>query len=155
MALRTVFALLATASLAAACGGGAGAPGQNTAPGAAQDAPPAARPALARAPKRPGEILIRGDASPRSHGPFILRGRYTARFEQTAPEDPKLDFTRQTAFVAVLDRQAQAEGGDTVRLFRAAARTGRREITARGRFYIDVSFGDYPYAVRLTPVGPR
>jgi len=153
MVLRTLIALLATASLAAACGGGA--PGRNTAPGAAQDAPRAARPALARAPKRPGEILVQGDVSPGSHGPFTLRGRYTARFEQIAPEDPNLDFSGQTAFVAVLDRQAQVEGRDTVRLFRAAARTGRREITARGRFFIDVNFGDFPYAIRLTPAGRR
>jgi len=153
MVLRTLIALLATASLAAACGGGE--PGRNTVPGAAQDAPRAARPALARAPKRAGEILVQGDVSPGSHGPFTLRGRYTARFEQIAPEDPNLDFSGQTAFVAVLDRQAQVEGRDTVRLFRAAARTGRREITARGRFFIDVNFGDFPYAIRLTPAGRR
>jgi hypothetical protein len=42
-----------------------------------------------------------------------------------------------------------------VRLFRAAARTGRREVTLRGRYFIDVSFGDFPYAIRLTPVGRR
>jgi hypothetical protein len=155
MARRTVIALLATASLAAACGGRAGAPGQNTAPGAAQDAAPTARPALARAPKRPGEILVQGDLSPGTHGPFTLRGRYVVRFEQIAPEDPELDFKGQTAFVAALDRRSQVEDGDTIRLFRAAARTGRTEITARGRFFIDVSFGDYPYAIRLTPAGQR
>jgi hypothetical protein len=155
MALRTVIALLATASLATACGGGAGAPGQNTAPGAAGDAAPAARPALARAPKSPGEILVRGDLSPGSHGPFTLRGQYTVRFEQIAPEDPKLDFRTQTAFVAVLDRRAQVRDGETIRLFRTAARTGRNEITARGRFFIDVTFGDFPYAIRLTPTGRR
>ena len=155
MALRTLVVLLATAALATACAGGAGAPGQNTAPGAGNDAPPAARPALARAPKRPGEIVVQGDASPRSHGPFTLRGRYIVRFEQIAPEDPKLDFTTQTAFVAVLDRRAQVEGGDTIRLFRSAARTGRGAITARGRYFIDVSFGDFPYAIRLTPADRR
>src|SRR4051794_34164105 len=103
MALRTALALLATAVLATACGGGsAGAPGRNTAGGATGVAPPAARPVLARAPKRPGEILVLGDASPGSHGPFTLRGRYVVRFEQIAPEDPELDFKAQTAFVAVL-----------------------------------------------------
>ena len=149
MVLRTLIALLATASLAAACGGGE--PGRNTAPGAAQDAPRAARPALARAPKRPGEILVQGDVSPGSHGPFTLRGRYTARFEQIAPEDPSLDFGTQTAFVATLDRRPQQEGAGTIRLFRDAARTGRKVITAKGRYYVDVSFGDFPYAVRFTP----
>ena len=155
MALRTVIALLATASLASACGGRAGAPGQNPAPGAAQDAPPAARPALARAAKRPGEILVRGDVSPGTHGPFTLSGRYIARFEQIAPEDPNLDFTTQTSFVAVLDRRSQVEDSGTIRLFREAARTGRKVVTARGRYFIDVSFGDFPYALRLTPAGRR
>ena len=42
-----------------------------------------------------------------------------------------------------------------MRLFRAAARTGRRTVTLHGRFYLDVSFGDFPYAIRLTPVGRR
>jgi len=156
MARRTVITLLlATALITSACGGGAGAPGRNTVAGAAGDAPPNARPALARAPERPGEILVQGDLSPGSHGPFTLRGRYTARFEQIAPEDPNVDFKGQTAFVAALDRRAQVEDAGTVRLFRAAARTGRREITARGRYFIDVSFGDYPYALRLTPAGQR
>jgi hypothetical protein len=156
MARRTVIALLlATALLASACGGDAGAPGRNTVAGAAGDAPPKARPALARAPKQPGEILVQGDVSPGSHGPFALDGRYTARFEQIAPENPTQDFTTQTAFVAVLDKRSQVEDGTTIRMFRAAARTGRKEITARGRYFIDVSFGDYPYAVRLTPAGQR
>ena len=74
------------------------------------------------------------------------------RFEQIAPEDPGLDFTTQTAFVAALDHRAEQDGPGSVRLFRAAARTGRRTVTASGRFFVDVSFGDYPYAIRLTPV---
>jgi hypothetical protein len=115
----------------------------------------AAHPALARAPKRPGEVLVQNEASPASHGPFALNGRYLARFEQIAPEDPRLDFTRQTAFVATLDRRPEQEGAGSVRLFRAAARTGRRTVRLRGRWYLDVSFGDFPYAIRLTPVGRR
>jgi len=80
-----------------------------------------------------------------------LDGRYTVRFEQIAPEDPTLDFANQTAFVAVLDRKAQQEGGGTIRLFRDAARNGGKVITAKGRYYVDVSFGDFPYAIRFTP----
>jgi hypothetical protein len=39
-----------------------------------------------------------------------------------------------------------------VPLFREAARTGRHEVRLRGRYTLDVSFGDYPYAIRITPV---
>jgi hypothetical protein len=139
--------LLLVAVAASACGGGGRAPGA-----AAGPAPPPARPALARTPARPGEVLVRGDASPASHGPFDLRGRYVVRFEQIAPEDPELDFATQTAFVASLDRRAEVEDGSSVRLFRLAARTGRRRVSLHGRYFLDVSFGDFPYAIRLTPV---
>jgi hypothetical protein len=142
--------LVAAAASAAACGGGA-----STGARSSTAAPPPARLALASGPKRPGEILVRADASPQSHGPFALDGRYVARFEQIAPEDPELDFATQTAFVAALDRKPQHEGAGSVRLFRTAARTGRRTVTLRGRFYLDVAFGDFPYAIRLTPVGRR
>jgi hypothetical protein len=149
-----ILLLVAAGCGATACGGG-GASSGSARSGTAAPAPRAARPALARAPKRPGEVLVRAEASPASHGPFALNGRYVARFEQIAPEDPKLDFTAQTAFVATLDRRPEQEGADSVRLFRAAARTGRRTVTLRGRWYLDVSFGDFPYAIRLTPVGRR
>jgi len=142
--------LVAALAGAAACGGGSTAGG-----GSSAAAPPPARLALAAAPKRPGEVLVRGEASPASHGPFALHGRYVVRFEQGAPEDPELDFRGQTAFVVTADRKPQQEGAGTVRLFRAAARTGRRTVTLRGRLYIDVAFGDFPYAIRLTPVGRR
>jgi hypothetical protein len=144
--LAALLVLVASAAAAAACGGaGAGGAG-------AAGTPPKARPALARTPARPGEILVGGEASPAAHGPFALRGRYTVRFEQIAPEDPELDFATQTAFVATLDRRAEIQDGASIRLFRAAARTGRREVTLHGRYFLDVSFGDFPYAIRLTPV---
>ena len=147
----TAIVLLVAASCGAtACGDGASSGGARL--GAGAPAQRAARPALARAPKRAGEILVQAQASPASHGPFALDGRYVARFEQIAPEDPKLDFTTQTAFVAMFDRHAQQERPGSVRLFRTAARTGRRTVTLHGRWYLDVSFGDFPYAVRLTPV---
>ena len=127
---RTVSPCCRGALVATACGGGddvAGAPRRRP------RATPRRRraPALAEAPKRPGEILVQGEASPASHGPFALDGRYIARFEQIAPEDPNLDFAGQTAFVAVArphsrSRRAPARS----RLFRAAARTGRHEVTA-------------------------
>lgn len=141
---RCVPPLLALAALTG-CGGGAHSP---TPP------PPAskAKVALLQAPKRAGEVIVRGEASPASHGPFAFDGRYVVRFEQFAPEDPHLDFTGQTAFVASVDRRAEEEGAGSIRLFRVAERTGRRTVTLHGRLYVDVSFGDFPYAMRFTPV---
>lgn len=108
--------------------------------------------ALLAAPKRPGEVVLRGDLSPASHGPYAFDGRYVVRFEQFAPEDPNVDFTGQTPFVASLDRRAEEERAGSVELFHAARRTGRKVLSLHGKWYVDVSFGDFPYAVRFTPV---
>ena len=151
----TAIVLLVAASCGATACGGGGASNGDARSGASPAAQRAARPALARGPKRPGEIVVGSEASPASHGPYALSGRYVARFEQIAPEDPKLDFATQTAFVATLDRRPEQKRSDSVRLFRTAARTGRRTLTVRGRWYLDVSFGDFPYAIRLTPAGRR
>ena len=140
---RRLLLVLALAAIAG-CGGGS----------EKREPPPAAskaKVALLQAPKLPGEVIVRGEGSPASHGPFTFDGRYVVRFEQFAPEDPSTDFTSQTAFVATLDRDAEREGRDTVKLFRAAKRTGRRAITLHGRLYVDVSFGDFPYALRFSP----
>ena len=83
--------------------------------------PAKAKVALLRAPKRAGEIIVRGDLSPASHGPYAFDGRYVVRFEQFAPEDPNVDFTAQTAFVATLDRNAEQDGQGSVELFHARA----------------------------------
>jgi hypothetical protein len=107
-----------------------------------------AGPALLRAPLRPGEIVIRGDATPKTAGPYRFAGTYRARFEQYAPENPRLEFSGETAFVADLER---TEGVPAVRLFRAAARSGERTVRLHGRYYVDASFGDYPFAIRLSP----
>ena len=135
--------LLALAALAG-CGGATDSP---TPP------PPAskAKVALLQAPKRPGEVIVRGEGSPESHGPYAFDGRYLVRFEQFAPEAPNMDFAGQTAFVATLDREAEIEGSGTVKLFHAAKRTGRRTVALHGRLYVDVSFGDFPYAIRFSP----
>ena len=98
-----------------------------------------------------GEIVIRGELSPASHGPYEFDGRYVVAFEQTAPEDPDLDFSRQTSFVATLDTEAEIERRDSIKLFQASRRTGRKRIELHGRYYVDVSFGDFPYAIRFTP----
>ena len=133
------------ALVVAACGDGDGSSTTSTTAAPAG----AALPALARQPRRAGEILFNGEASPASHGPFSLDGRYVVRFEQFAPEDPKLDFSGQTPFTANL-RPAGSRAAGT-KLFGAAAASGRRELERKGRFVLDVSFGDFPYAVRFTP----
>lgn len=109
-----------------------------------------ATPPLGRAPAEPGEIVVRGQASPRSDGPYDFDGRYLVRFEQVAPEDPRLDFASQVPFTAALTRRAGDSRGAR-ELFAAAAASGRTTVTARGRFYLEVSFGDFPYVVRFTP----
>jgi hypothetical protein len=153
--MRTVLALacLLAAAVVAACGGRSAAD-RGARPGAGAEAE-AARPALAAAPRRPGEIVVAGEASPATHGPYAFDGRYTVRFEQIAPEDPRLDFADQTAFVVELNRVAGRPGAGSVRLFRAAERTGRRGVRLRGRRYVDVTFGDFPYAIRFTPTDRR
>src|SRR4051812_35875421 len=137
--------LVAALALLAGCGGDA----------ATRTKPPdpaKARVALLQAPRRAGEIVVRGDLSPASHGPYAFDGRYVVRFEQFAPEDPHVDFTAQTAFVATLDRNAEQDGPGSVGLFHAARRTGRRTLALHGRLFVDVSFGDFPYAIRFTPL---
>lgn len=139
-------ALLAALALLTGCGGEA------TTPTKPPD-PAKAKVALLQAPKRPGEIIVRGDLSPAAHGPYAFDGRYVVRFEQFAPEDPNVDFAGQTAFVATLDRRAEQDGPGSVKLFHAARRTSRRTLALHGRLYVDVSFGDFPYAIRFTPTG--
>lgn len=107
--------------------------------------------ALESAPKEPGEIVVSGEASPGSHGPYEFEGRYTVRFEQRAPEDPGLDFSAATSFVATLDKEAEIPGADSIELFEAARAGQTRTLRIDGRYYVDVSFGDYPYVIRFTP----
>ena len=140
-----VVALL-TAALLAGCGSD-----KTATPPPSREQTRSAEPAWARAPKQDGEIVVRGDASPGSHGPFTFDGRYAVRFAQVSPEDPGLDFADQTSFVARLDREAEIPDSRSVRLFHAARREGRKTVRVSGRYYVDVEFGDYPYVIRFTP----
>jgi hypothetical protein len=144
-AQRHAVPLVAALVLLAGCG-------SEAAPRTKPPDPAKAKVALLQAPRRAGEIIVRGDLSPASHGPYAFDGRYVVRFEQFAPEDPHVDFTAQTAFVATIDHKAEQDGPGSVRLFRAARRTGRRTLALHGRLFVDVSFGDFPYAIRITPL---
>ena len=144
-AQRRAVPLVAALVLLAGCGSEAATP---TRP----PDPAKAKVALLQAPKRAGEVIVRGDLSPASHGPYAFDGRYVVRFEQFAPEDPNVDFKAQTAFVATLDRNAEEEGPGSVRLFHAVRRTGGKTLALHGKLFVDVSFGDFPYAIRFTPL---
>ncbi|MGH2901235.1 MAG: hypothetical protein ACRDMZ_21340, partial [Solirubrobacteraceae bacterium] len=82
--------------------------------------------------------------------PYAFDGRYLVRFEQYAPEDAALDFGGQTPFTAAL-RVRPGGGRGATALFQSARASGRRALTVRGRYVIDVSFGDFPYVIRFTP----
>jgi hypothetical protein len=143
--------LVVLLALAALIGCGADRSGGSTGRlGTATTASTAVVPALARRTAASGELVVRGQSSPETHGPYAFDGRYVVRFEQYAPEDPKLEFASQTPFTAMLTRH-QGDPRGAIDLFQAAKRTGRRELTIRGRYYVDVSFGDYPYVIRFTP----
>jgi hypothetical protein len=111
-----------------------------------------ALPALATRPATTGEIVLRANASPNTHGPHTFNGRYLVRFEQYAPEDPKLDFSTQTPFQAALLPHRDDPRG-AIKLIEGATRIGQRTLTIHGRYFIDVSFGDFPYVLRFTPHG--
>ncbi|MGI8802112.1 MAG: hypothetical protein ACR2KV_08070 [Solirubrobacteraceae bacterium] len=115
-------------------------------------APRAALPALASRPAAKGEILASGQASPSTQGPFTFSGRYLVRFEQFAPENAKLDFTTQTPFTATLTR-SEGDSAGAITLFEHAGSSGQRQLDIHGRYYVEVAFGDYPYALRFTPRG--
>lgn len=140
--------LVVLLALAAAAGCGDDRSGRATGPSATSAG--AIAPALVRRTTEPGEIVMRGQASPATHGPYVFDGRYVVRFEQYAPENPVLDFASETAFTATLTtREGDPRGA--IDLVQAAARGSRRDLTIRGRYYVDISFGDYPYVMRFTP----
>ena len=109
-------------------------------------------PAILTEPRQDGEILVSAEASPQSHGPYRFDGRYRAQFAQFAPEDPDLDFTHEAPFVVELGPERPGPRAKWIKLFRKAAATGAKTVEIHGRHTVDVNFGDFPYAVRFTPV---
>jgi hypothetical protein len=91
-------------------------------------------------------IVVRGDYGPAERGPFTFSGRYTVRFVQRGAG---VDFAREVPFTAHLEQPAPSGPGRQVKLFQAAARSGRTQITARGRFRVVVDYGDSPYEIRF------
>jgi hypothetical protein len=151
MASMKCFLLIAyalTAASAAALLGGCG--GGDSSGKASTATTSAVLPALASRPAATGEIVVRGESSPATHGPYTFDGRYLVRFEQYAPEDPALDFSGQTPLTVGLQHRAGDPRG-AISVFESARRSGRRELEIRGRYFVDVGFGDFPYVVRFTP----
>lgn len=116
--------------------GGAGSPGA---------------PAMLTQELRPGEVMVEAEASPQIDGPYRFDGRYQIKFVQYAPEAPGRSFSGQTPFVANL-RSAADPRAKPIPLFHAAAGSGERTLSIQGRYLVEVAFGDFPYAMRFTPL---
>lgn len=149
MTRKSVINILAALGVAlvslTGCGGG-----QDTEPSPPAGATPANAPRLLTDETSAGELLFHADLSPESFGPVALDGEYEVRFAQYAPEDPTVDFSTQTVFEAKLLR-VSGPGPKQIALFLDAARSGRTMVTANGRYMVDVSFGDFPFVIRITP----
>jgi hypothetical protein len=150
MAFRTATGLTALLALVLIGLAGCGGSGSDTEP------PPAAginapnAPSLLTDSKAPGEFVFQAGYSPRTFGPVTLKGRYLVRFAQYAPEDAHMDFSQQTVFMAKLIK-VTGKGPSEVPLFLKAARSGQTRVMVDGSYKVDVSFGDFPFVVRLTP----
>lgn len=127
------------------CGGGSS---PQPPPPAGADSPNAPR--LLTDAASSGEHVFSADLSPKSFGPVTLNGSYTVRFAQYAPEDADMDFSTKTVFMAKLIK-VSGPGPKEVPLFLEAARAGRTQVTVEGNYRVEVTFGDFPFVVRLTP----
>jgi hypothetical protein len=64
-----------------------------------------------------------------------------------------VDFATEVPFTAHLEQPAANGPGKRVELFEKAARSGRTEVTADGRFRVVVDYGDSPYEIRFVKAG--
>jgi len=143
---HTLVALLALTLAAAGCGGTR----TSSAPPAAGPKAPGA-PALLKEKVKKGEVMVQAEYSPHRDGPYHFDGTYLVRFAQYAPEQPGMSFAHQTPFVADLVGPGRAP--KKIALFHQAAGSGRRTMKLRGTYFVEVSFGDFPYVLRFTPTG--
>lgn len=108
---------------------------------------PPATPKSEREIVQPGRIVLRGDVAPEEYGPLKLDGRYRVRFTQRGSG---VDFGAEVPFTAHAEAVGTATAPRVLRLFENAARTGTTTVTARGRWRIEVDFGDSPFELSLT-----
>jgi len=141
----TLFALLALTIVIAGCGGTSA-----TAPPAAGPTAQGA-PALLKQKVRKGELMVDAEYSPHRDGPYRFDGTYLVRFAQYDPEAPGTSFANQTPFVA--DLSGLGRRPKKIALFHQAAAGGKRTMRLHGKYFVEVSFGDFPYVLRFTPTG--
>jgi hypothetical protein len=141
----TLFALLALTIVAAGCGATSATPPPAAGP-SAQGAP-----ALLKQKVRKGEVMVDAEYSPHRDGPYHFDGTYLVRFAQYDPEAPRTSYADQTPFVA--DLAGLGRRPKKIALFHQAAAGGRRTMRLHGNYFVEVSFGDFPYVLRFTPTG--
>lgn len=142
----TLCALAALTIVVAGCGGGESA----TAPPAAGPTAPGA-PALLKRKVQKGEVMVDAEYSPHRDGPYRFDGTYLVQFAQYSPEAPGMSFAHQTPFVA--DLVGPGRRPKKIALFRQASGGARRTMRLHGEYFVEVSFGDFPYVLRFTPTG--
>lgn len=129
--------------VAAGCGQQKAAPPPEAGPGA-----PGA-PALLKKKLQQGEVMVDAEYSPHRDGPFHFDGNYVVQFAQYDPESARTNFSHQTPFVAYLSGTGRKPKKAT--LFHQATAGGRRTMSLHGTYFVEVSFGDFPYVLRFTP----
>jgi hypothetical protein len=136
---------LALTIVIAACGGKSATPPPAAGP-TAQGAP-----ALLKQKVRKGEVMVDAEYSPHRDGPYRFDGTYLVRFAQYDPEAPGTSFADQTPFVA--DLTGLGRRPKKIAIFHQAAAGGERTMRLHGNYFVEVSFGDFPYVLRFTPTG--
>jgi hypothetical protein len=114
-----------------------------------------AQPSLAKKAPGPGEVLVSGNTSPKTFGPYDFEpGTYTFQFQQTAPDAPGLDFTTDASpFAVSINRKPRTTAPDSQLLVNSAEARGDNIVSLTGRYYIDVTSADHSYVLRFTPRG--
>ncbi|MFL5884444.1 MAG: hypothetical protein ACJ77M_05190 [Thermoleophilaceae bacterium] len=109
-------------------------------------------PGLLRQARRPGEILVQGNTSPKSFGPYDFEpGLYTFRFEQYAPGISGIDFATDASSITVaLNRKPRVSAADSELLVNATQKQGDNNIYASGKYFVDVTSADYSYVLTFT-----
>ncbi|HEY0278679.1 MAG TPA: hypothetical protein VGC32_10470 [Solirubrobacterales bacterium] len=142
-----LWVLLALTVVVAGCGGG----GTSATPPAEAGPNAPGAPALLKRKVGKGEVMVQAEYSPHRDGPYGFDGTYLIQFAQYDPEAPKLVFGHQTPFVAYLTGTGRRP--KKIALFHAAAAGAERTMRLHGRYFVEVSFGDFPYVLRFTPTG--
>ena len=112
-------------------------------------------PDIGRRPAGKGEVVIRGDAAPKTHGPYDFEpGTYQFQFAQYA-KGGGVDFAAEaSSFSAVVNRKPGTTAPDSQLLANVTARSGAGQINLSGKLFVEVQSADYAYVMRFTPQDP-